>query len=257
MYIHISFNFTEDQQEILFLFSTSPDHLICLPHPTCSKLWEVWELPLPIPFFFVAFRLDGSQMEWTILDCGRPSLSMLRLWKTASGRRLPLVYIFHFQQTHTYFPALLSHRIAEIMWEHHTVTHFTSHNTITLVPSSHWQLHHCYHFVPYLTLYDIISEHLSPHPALDVTSYRWYSFYIASYHILLKITVIWDIVTVGSFQELHQLCWTCIRRYTWVCKYMGEIWSTSTVALLDWDTSIERLKCSRLTHRQPCRHRRR
>ena len=59
-----------EKQEDSFYFNTSLGHVICFPPPTCSKLWEVWELP-PVCSICLCGppTQGGSQMEWTILDC--------------------------------------------------------------------------------------------------------------------------------------------------------------------------------------------
>ena len=68
-YIHILFNFRKAGR--FFLFLVHPQVMWSASHTsTCSRLWEAWELPC---LFHVSLRPShsgGSQMEWTILDCG-------------------------------------------------------------------------------------------------------------------------------------------------------------------------------------------
>ena len=46
------------KQEDSFCISTSPSQLICFPHLHLLKTWEVWDLPLSVPFVFMAFPLS-------------------------------------------------------------------------------------------------------------------------------------------------------------------------------------------------------
>ena len=59
------------KQEDFSGLSTSP---VTWSTSTCSKLWEVWELPLSVPFVFVALPLGGSNgMDYYGLCEGLPS----------------------------------------------------------------------------------------------------------------------------------------------------------------------------------------
>ena len=72
-HIHILFNFPDRKsRKIIFVFSTSPGHVICFPHLHLLKTARSERAP-PVRSICSSWpsHSRGSQMEWTILDCGR------------------------------------------------------------------------------------------------------------------------------------------------------------------------------------------
>ena len=92
IFIHVFYStFLEvEKQEYFSGFSTSPGHVIYL-HLHCSKLWEVWELPLSVPFVVVALPLGGKSngLDYFGLLEGLPS----PWWGHGKQPQFPLVDI--------------------------------------------------------------------------------------------------------------------------------------------------------------------